>query len=87
MRLTRIRSSLVAAAASVLTSAVHAAALAIFGNHTTDRVLIAGYMGGRVLGDLPVAALCFARAYVSLNPDPIASTSSPPVNPGVGPNP
>lgn len=68
MRLTRTRAAAVAAAASVLTSATHAAVLAIFGAHNTNFVQIAGYIIGRVLGDVPVAAVCFALAYLSFAP-------------------
>jgi len=62
-RLTRIQVALIAAAASVLTSAMHAGMQAIFAQNYSSLGLMMGYVIGRVLGDIPLAIVCFAVVY------------------------
>jgi len=62
-RLTRVQVALIAAAASVLTSAMHAGMQAIFAQNYSSFGLSVGYVIGRVLGDIPLAIVCFAVVY------------------------
>lgn len=62
-RLTRIQVALIAASASVLTSAMHASLQAIFAQNNSSSELVMGYVIGRVLGDMPLAIVCFAVVY------------------------
>ena len=62
-RLTRTKVALIAAAASVLTSAMHASIQAVFALHYSSLVLVLGYVFGRVLGDAPLAIICFGVVY------------------------
>jgi len=60
--LTTTKIALIAAAASVLTSAMHGTMQAInIQNVNTLHVLF--YVAGRVIGDLPAAVICFGLAY------------------------
>lgn len=62
-RLTRVQVALIAAAASVLTSTMHAGMQAIFAQNYNSVGLAMGYVVGRVLGDVPLAMVCFAVVY------------------------
>ena len=62
-RLTRMQVALIAAAASVLTSAMHAGMQAIFSPNYSSLGLMMGYVTGRVLGDIPLAIVCFGVVY------------------------
>lgn len=60
--LTKTKIALIASAASVLTSAIHASLQAInIQNYNTLQVLF--YVTARVIGDLPLAVICFGLAY------------------------
>lgn len=61
--LTRMQVALIAAAASVLTSAMHAGTQAIFAQSYGSLGPVMGYVIGRVLGDLPLAIVCFGVVY------------------------
>lgn len=60
-RLTKAKIAMVAAGASVLTSAIHGGIEAVFGYDSATRVL--AYTVGRVAGDIPVAIVCFGVAF------------------------
>lgn len=62
-RLTRMQVALIAAAASSLTSAMHAGLQAIFASNYSSVGLAMGYVIGRVLGDIPLAIVCFVVVY------------------------
>ncbi len=62
-RLTRIQVALIAAAASVLTSAMHSGMQAIFAQNYGSLMPVMSYVIGRVLGDVPLAIVCFGVAY------------------------
>lgn len=62
-RLTRMQVALIAAAASVLTSAMHAGMQAIFTLNYSSLGLVMGYVIGRVMGDVPLAIVCFGVVY------------------------
>ncbi len=62
-RLTRMQVALIAAAASVLTSTMHAGMQAIFGLKYSSVGHVLGYVFGRVLGDIPLAIICFGVVY------------------------
>lgn len=62
-RLTRMQVALIAAAASVLTSAMHAGMQAIFALNYSSLGLVMGYVIGRVLGEVPLAIVCFGVVY------------------------
>lgn len=62
-RLTRTQVALIAAAASVLTSAMHAGLQAVFALNYSSLGLVLGYISGRVLGDVPLALICFVVVY------------------------
>jgi hypothetical protein len=62
-RLTRVQVALIAAAASVLTSAMHGGAQAFFAQNYSSFGLMMAYVLGRVLGDIPLAIVCFAVVY------------------------
>ena len=59
--------ALIAAGASVLTSAIHGATQAIF-EFSYPLGLTIGYVIGRVIGDVPAAAICFGVVYACLRP-------------------
>ncbi|MBV6506255.1 MAG: hypothetical protein ILNGONEN_01828 [Syntrophorhabdaceae bacterium] len=61
--LTRKQVALIAAAASALTSTMHAGIQAIFGLKYSSDGLVVGYVFGRVLGDIPLVIICFGVAY------------------------
>lgn len=63
IRLTRLHVSLIATAASILTSAMHATMQAVFALNYDSTRLVLGYVVGRVLGDIPIAVVCFGAAY------------------------
>jgi len=65
-RLTRMQVALISAAASVLTSAMHAGMQAIFALNYSSLGPVRGYVIGRVLGDVPLAIVCFALVYAFL---------------------
>lgn len=80
-RLTRMQVALIATAASVLTSAMHAGMQAIFALNYSSFGLVLGYVFGRVLGDVPLAIICFGVAYGLLKLSGIqadGASSSPP---------
>jgi hypothetical protein len=62
-RITRMQVALIATAASVLTSAMHAGMQAIFAQNYSSFGLVMGYVIGRVLGDVPLALICLAVVY------------------------
>lgn len=57
--------ALIAAAASVLTSAIHAFAEGVFGHHYGGGVIF-GFIIGYVIGELPSALICFVLVYFIL---------------------
>ena len=81
IRLTRLHVALIATAASILTSAMHATMQAVFALNYDSFGLVLGYVVGRMLGDVPVAIICFGAAYGFLKLSGIQSdgaSSSPP---------
>lgn len=82
IQLTRLHVALIATAASVLTSAMHATMQAIFALRYDSFGLVLGYVFGRVLGDVPIAILCFGTAYAVLKFSGVqsdgADSASPP---------
>lgn len=61
--LTNAKIALIAAAASVLTSAIHGGFQAVFEFHNSSVPNVIGFMFGRVIGDVPIAVLCFGMVY------------------------
>lgn len=61
--LTNTQIALIAAAASVLTSAMHAGLQAVFANHYDSVILILAFVVGRVIGDVPISVICFGIVY------------------------
>lgn len=61
--LTRAQIALIAAAASVLTTVLHGGVEAIFGQHLSSAGLVLFYIIGRVIGDVPLAVICFGLVY------------------------
>lgn len=62
-RITRMQVALIAAAASVLTSAMHAGVQAIVALNYSSLGQVMGYIIGRVLGDIPLAIVCLGVVY------------------------
>lgn len=60
--LTRSKIALIAAAASVLTTAMHGSVQAIFTKHY-NALDVLFHIVGRVIGDLPSAVICFGLVY------------------------
>lgn len=63
IRLTYLHVALISTAASILTSALHATTQAVFALNYDAFGVIAGYIVGRVLGDAPIAIICFGATY------------------------
>lgn len=60
---TRLRLALIATAASMLTSAMHGSIQAIFSSNFDSILNVAAYVFGRVIGDIPLAIICFVITF------------------------
>ena len=65
-KLTKLNVALIAGGASVLTSAMHGTMLAIFDKQYDHASHVLAYVVGRVVGDIPLALICFGLAYALL---------------------
>jgi hypothetical protein len=61
--LTNAKIALIAAAASMLTSAMHGGIEAVFALHYDSVILVLGYILGRVIGDAILPVICFGIVY------------------------
>lgn len=63
MRISKIQIALIATGASILTSAMHGSLQAIFSSNFDSIENILAFVFGRVIGDLPLAIICFGLSY------------------------